>query len=829
MSLFSVNKKFISILTILLLTSCLPFGNKGALRFEESLPGNIGGGNNSKNFSDAKLAMSTACFNCHGDWKNYNESNFLNLKPNNSELNPLIVPGQPDNSWFVKKIKYHAAVLSSSQGQKMPVGTSANAFTLSDYDKIVKWISQMNSGNTDPLQLFKSNVLINNNSSIDLGSIALNTGGSTLVLYLRNNTNASINVSPISLQGDNEFTVAAPIPNSLDAYESASFKIKYSPTAIISNTTNLLISTSIGNLQFKLEGSGSDLLASHGITCTPGQKNQTYDYFKPHRRQTFINNIINLLPPIGNTLVNQALINDKLSLYPNYSYEDYIRVKDGGFNADYINSTFDIANTLSDMIVNNQQYYGPLLNWVGSDCSAASSNIDNISFTCLNSFIHKIAKLSFGRTVEAGKLTQLKNIATEAFNMGDKRSAIAGSIIALILNPEFYFYMDAGGADLGNNVYEKSTPGMLRSLSVMLTNTYPDEQAINIAEGGTGLTNQANYNTVINHLMQRTDGQGRNLAALRVYDALKEYLDLDKNSGFGSSNEMLLGLLPDYIAKGVNVNQTVYGTHGKDGAAADARLLYFHIAENNSTSEQLLTLPVVVALNPLQKYVTGAATTDPNPQYVNSRPARGIALSNRYMYGGTKFYRNPFTTADKWLKIFLCEEMGNPDPNNFPPIAFEPPPLDPDKTIREVYEERTNLPACISCHDKMNPVAFALDSINAVAEETELENFYNSNGQYVSTNTKDTYTELEIKGQYIQAINAFDLRDKMKNLKTFELCLAKKVTAYTYQTKQVSDKGCSVTNSFKALTNDNRPLKELFKTQVEWNNSNFRKLYFDPQ
>jgi len=69
----------------------------------------------------------------------------------------------------------------------------------------------------------------------------------------------------------------------------------------------------------------------------------------------------------------------------------------------------------------------------------------------------------------------------------------------------------------------------------------------------------------------------------------------------------------------------------------------------------------------------------------------------------------------------------------------------------------------------------------------------------------------------------------MKNLKTFELCLAKKVTAYTYQTKQVDDKGCSVTNSFKALTNDNRPLKELFKTQVDWSNSNFRTLYFDPQ
>lgn len=846
----SVNKRILStcsvvLLLLLALASCMPFNSdKSALKFSTQEITPTVDPSTSVSFPEVKKILNNNCYSCHQGWKNLDEASFVSLRSSNTALNPFIVKGNADQSWFIKKLMYHPVKLNSSQGAKMPLSTpgkNASNFSEDDYNFLKNWINNLNKKAGTTFTVFWNKNSVSTQETVDIGSSVLGSNGALLNFEIQNNLSKEISVvAKFSNSGsDNAFEFKNKFPLAIKPYQSKNLTILFKPSSMGDYNVSVIFNNSAQTKEkftFTLVGKGSDLLKQHKISCDPLQKKATFDYIKPHRKQVWQNNLLVLFPSFAPQLLKEQSLINAFDTYPNISLKDYARVPQGGMSPDLVEAANKIAWKVGDLIAGNKAYYQALFSLTGASCSNIS-DLNNLSMNCLKAVIDRLALLTFARKVEAGKLDPLYQVANAALNLGDVEAALSGAIAALMLQPEHFFAMDLGSAEInpGSNSgvsgsrFYKSTPGLLRSLGETLNDAYPEENAVNYSLTH-DLAVKSNYDELVALLKTQKNKSGVNLYKLKSYNLLKEYLDLEKNSGFGQAPEMQQGLLADYKKRGINVDQTYFGDHAKDGIYADLTLLYYNVIDTNATAEELLSTPMVVAVNPMQKFVTGASKIDLAPQLLSSSSTstntRGIALSNRYMYGGTRFYRNPFGTANKWLQLFLCEDIGTPDPTKFPPIAFEPPPLDPARTVRDVYEERTALPACQSCHEKMNPVGFALDSINAVGEATEDELFFNAQGELLATHNKDTRGELNVAGQFIQAMNAFDLRDQMKGLKTFELCLAKRATTSVFVTDQLLDKGCAIKNSFQALAQDRRPLAEIIFPLINYE-SGFRELHFD--
>ena len=58
----------------------------------------------------------------------------------------------------------------------------------------------------------------------------------------------------------------------------------------------------------------------------------------------------------------------------------------------------------------------------------------------------------------------------------------------------------------------------------------------------------------------------------------------------------------------------------------------------------------------------------------------------------------------------LCQPLPPPPPG----VVAQPPPLDPSLTARDRYEQHASDPACASCHERMDPIGFALEHFDGV-------------------------------------------------------------------------------------------------------------------
>ncbi len=70
------------------------------------------------------------------------------------------------------------------------------------------------------------------------------------------------------------------------------------------------------------------------------------------------------------------------------------------------------------------------------------------------------------------------------------------------------------------------------------------------------------------------------------------------------------------------------------------------------------------------------------------------------------------------LEQILCEELPPPPPE----LMVSPPPLDPDATTRQRWEQHSSDPSCSGCHTLLDPIGFAFEDFDAIGRHRTLEN-----------------------------------------------------------------------------------------------------------
>lgn len=369
---------------------------------------------------------------------------------------------------------------------------------------------------------------------------------------------------------------------------------------------------------------------------------------------------------------------------------------------------------------------------------------------CLADFIDTYGRKILRRPLEADDRTRLAG----DYAVGGTESAsegIATLVIALLIDPEFLYFVETRGEDVAAGVVEITPHEVAAKLARVLWSSIPDEELLAAADAG--LDAQM--------LAQQID---RMLDDERAQAAIQEfYRDWLGLHALPFPSE---ALFPDPAVR----------DELRD--AMEAELLEFVRAttlDRDGTWADLLLDPSASFQSAALADVYGVA------------PGTGVQLPQSERAGlltRAAFLATPEirgTNAGHIIKrgnrlgALMCRPLPLPDPDNFPQVDPADPESAPDQGIRERFAAVTAEPQCASCHVQLDGLGAPLGHYGSTGEWITEETIELPSGGAVDLPI-DTASEIPFDAEPIPVADAIVLSQKLAESQVGTECFAQQLT-----------------------------------------------------
>ncbi|MEM9643587.1 MAG: DUF1592 domain-containing protein [Planctomycetota bacterium] len=303
--------------------------------------------------------------------------------------------------------------------------------------------------------------------------------------------------------------------------------------------------------------------------------------------------------------------------------------------------------------------------------------------------INRFAARAFRRPVERRETQHYADYVRQRIMNGDSPdTAIRLGMTGILASPRFLF-LDEGDDDSGRRL----EPFELASrLSYFLWSTMPDEALLEAAESGT-LTNPETL----------SDQVERMLSDRRMEDFVEHFTD-------GWLHLSKLGEMPPDLKS--------FGHYYADRLEPlfkkETRLFFEDLIRSNGAIVQLLDSDYTFVNDALAKHY--------QMERVTGEHFRRVALRAEHRRGGLlgqgsvlTLTANGIETSPVVRGVWVLENLLGTPPSPPPPDVE---PLEPDTrgttTIREQLERHRDVATCAACHQKIDPIGFALEFYDPV-------------------------------------------------------------------------------------------------------------------
>ncbi len=405
------------------------------------------------------------------------------------------------------------------------------------------------------------------------------------------------------------------------------------------------------------------------------------------------NTIVDLLQKYGLQSLDGP-VRSAMGSVPEDSLGEGFRGLDDRIALEHVQGFFNVGVVIGDALRTD----GALLSSVAPACTGAPALTDECWDDFTSGFLRDVYRRPIGETDEA-MFEPLTAGAT------DEAEAIRAATIVALSSPRFLYHIEIDGELLGSatNLLNIDAYEIASRLSYTFWQTMPDEELFDAAEDGTLLTPDGYEDQLLRvWANERTEG------TLRQF--WTEWLNLEKFTGFETSRPAFQALAADtnlgvdghdYYADMVQEvhDLTDLYTFGEPGSLADL------LRTNRSVtqSEDLAALYGVAAWDGSSAYPTFA-----DGQRAGLLQRAALLVSNLEQ-------TNPFHRGALIRRAILCDALPQPDPNELPPGALDPPPFDPSQTTRERFQAKVEgNTLCEGCHNGFSEVGYVMESFDAL-------------------------------------------------------------------------------------------------------------------
>lgn len=323
-----------------------------------------------------------------------------------------------------------------------------------------------------------------------------------------------------------------------------------------------------------------------------------------------------------------------------------------------------------------------------------ADDADDLDADCVRSFVVQTAGRAWRRPVATDEVDALVGLFGSVDERLGPTVAVQATLAAAMLSPHFLYVVEVGASDPEIDDERRLTPHEVATrLSFALTDAPPDAALSAAADDGTILESEV-----------RAEHAERLLATERGRSAMTRFflqtLDLDRLFTIDKNPAV-------FPADSPSLRQAMV-----DELVA----LWTRVAlDEDADLRSILTLNDAY-VTPELGAIYGLDVSEPGWVTLPVEQARGGLLGRAGFAAleATATRTSP-TERGKFVRTrLLCENV--PPPPEGVVASLDGAEIGGDDTLRQVLEQHMNDPACLPCHEKMDPLGFGMEHLDGLGQ-----------------------------------------------------------------------------------------------------------------
>lgn len=495
-----------------------------------------------------------------------------------------------------------------------------------------------------------------------------------------------------------------------------------------------------------------------------------------------------------------GVADDALSSIPDDSLGDSFRGTDSRVSLEHVQGYLDVGIAVGDALAGN----AATLEAAVGECALESE----LSERCASDFLTRFLALVYRRPVSDAELASYLEL-----NDGSRSpaEAIRAMVVVALSSPRFVHHVEIDGTASSSNpdLLHLSSYEIASRLSYTFWQTMPDAELFAAAEDGS-LGTEAGFDAQLERVFD--DPRTRST----LWQFWNEWLRLEKFTGFETSRPAFQALTAD----------TAIGQEGHDywgDMVAEVRdlteLLTF---DQTGTIGDVLTTNVSVTRSEDLAALYGVEVYDGSGDYPTVPEGSRAGLFQRAAVLASNLEQtNPFHRGAFVRRALLCDSLPQPDPNELPPGALDPPPLDEAATTRERFQAKVEGNGlCESCHATFSDIGYVLEAFDSLGRHRTTEVVYDEqNGEVLAELPIDATGIARVDPADSTVVDGpIDLAERMVDSGRVELCLAENYFVYATRRELQVDSGdtCQILDLSELLRDPEQGLAGAFRRIAQY-------------
>jgi len=409
--------------------------------------------------------------------------------------------------------------------------------------------------------------------------------------------------------------------------------------------------------------------------------------------------------------------------------------------------------------------------------------------TCVDAFLS-----DFGARALRRPLTAEEKTAYVALNDGTRstRELFRGLLFVLLQAPAFAYHVELDGDAVAadDNDYKLDAFGLASRLSYHFWQSMPDKDLFTAAANGSLLTEEG-YTAQVTRMFSDS----------RTRDAVNVFYKEWWHIGWLNEFPKTPGL--QTLAQGTTVFQA--GADHLQAMTDEIRALTEHFTFSTpGTYKDLFVTDLSFTRSSHLASLYGVQAWDGAsalPHMPNGQRA-GLLTRGSFLVNDN-YETHPIHRGVTIKRRILCQDISPPDPSALPQGALIPPPISPDTTTRQRYENKTSPALCNGCHGSFNTMGFVLEQYDALGRyRTQEQVIDEASGKVLATLPVDSSASPKINPDDSRTISTGpELSDMVAGATSdTEPCFARQYFRFTYGRSEDSNDSCALESVRGALT-----------------------------